>query len=201
MTEQIDQQQISDTSTADLISLCQRGNQKAFRELVDGHMQYAYSLAIRLLADEDDAKDVVQEAFIRVWKHLLEYDERVKFTTWLYRIVVNLCYDRLKARKRKFGIFDRWNEDDTFLDRQSSNDPSVAYVNNETAEMIKRISTSLPFKQRMVFILRDLHEQTVEEVSSILDMSLSSVKTNLCYARRAVRNEMERQAQAERKLI
>ena len=85
----------------EIIERSRRGEREAFRVLVEHHQSYAFALAFRLVCDEDAAKDIVQESFIRVWKHLSEYRPTVKFTTWLYRIVVNLSYDRLKTDRRR----------------------------------------------------------------------------------------------------
>ena len=84
------------SSTETIIERSRGGDGEAFRLLVKAHQGYAYALAFRLVCDDEAAKDVVQESFIRIWKHLPEYRPTVKFTTWMYRIVVNLSYDRLK---------------------------------------------------------------------------------------------------------
>ena len=92
-------------STYETIIRCKSGDMSAFQSLVEEYQIYAYKLAFRLLCSEDEAKDVVQESFIRVWRHIQKYDLRSKFTTWLYKIVTNLCYDHLKARNRRTRIF------------------------------------------------------------------------------------------------
>ena len=69
--------------------------------MVEQFQSYAYSLAFRLVLNEDNAKDIVQESFIRIWRHISNYDSNILFTTWLYKIVTNLCYDNLKSSKRR----------------------------------------------------------------------------------------------------
>ena len=86
---------------AELISRSRRGDLSAFRLLMESQQRYAYAVAYRLLHDTENAKDVVQEAFIRVWNNLDKYRQEVKFTTWLYKIVINLCYDKMKMESRR----------------------------------------------------------------------------------------------------
>ena len=89
----------------DMIWRSREGDLSAFQQLVEHYQHYAYILAFRLLGDDEDAKDAVQEAFIRVWKHIKNFNLSSKFTTWFYRIVTNLCLDRIKAQKRKNRFF------------------------------------------------------------------------------------------------
>ena len=79
-----------------LIARCRKGESLAFREIVERYQGYAFSLAFRVLWDEDDARETVQESFVRVWKHLAAYDGRSRFTTWLYSIVTHLAQDGSK---------------------------------------------------------------------------------------------------------
>ncbi|MFC2145837.1 RNA polymerase sigma factor [Acidobacteriota bacterium] len=88
----------------DILLASQNGDTRAFEKLVETYQGYAFSLARRFLGNEEDAQDVVQEAFIRVWKHLPAFDYRCKFTTWMYRIVTNLCLDRVKSLKVQIDI-------------------------------------------------------------------------------------------------
>lgn len=181
------EEQISD----DVLQRCKNGNTLAFREIVRKYERYAYILAFRNLLNEDDAKDVVQESFIRVWKHIKLFDNRIKFTTWLYRIVVNLCYDNLKAKKRKEKVMTK-NMEYLEVLCDSENNPDKNIGDRQLAEIIESLAEYLSFKQRVVFILRDLQEFSIEEVSAILNMSKNSVKTNLVYARKNIRQKLEK---------
>lgn len=174
------------------IARSKQGDVRAFRQVVETYQQYAFSLAFRIVCDHDDARDVVQETFVRVWKHIGSFDPETRFTTWLYKIVVNLSYDRLKGEGRRKRIFAMWPEAgaESFEDKRSPIDADL--INRDLAEKIKAIAEGLPVKQRMVFVLRDLQDLTVDEVSEILEMSRESVKTNLCYARRQIRLRLER---------
>lgn len=174
------------------ITRCKQGDVWAFRQLVELHQQFAFSLAFRIVCDEDDARDIVQEAFIRVWKHLKDFVPEVKFTTWLYRIVVNLSYDRLKgerSRRRLFMPLSKTVEGD----RSAVGRPvDTDVMNRDLADRIKTIAHGLPVRQRVVFVLRDLQDLSVQEVAEILGISHEAVKTNLCYARRHIRLSLKR---------
>lgn len=167
-------------STELLLQRCRDGDQQAFDELLNDHHSFAYSLACRLLQDSDEAQDVVQESFIRVWRHLSRFDGRVRFTTWLYQIVTRLCLDRLKARRRRLNIFDRNGRD-------SGHSPEMEYDQQDIQEHILAAAATLPLKQQLVFTLRDVQDLPIAEVQSITSMSSGAVKTNLYLARRAIR--------------
>ena len=169
-----------------LISEAQRGDLQAFETVLKNYQYYAYTVAFRALTNDDDAKDVVQECFIRIWKNLGGYNAKIKFTTWMYKIVVNLCYDKLRRRKTEY-------ERNEVLDEQlicGEDNPERLLSNKEQAEIIKHISDGLPEKQRMVFVLRDLEELTTDEVSQIMEISVESVKANLSIARKVIRTKL-----------
>ena len=176
---------------SEILKRCLRGDTSAFREIVREFQEYVFSIALRVLCNEEDANDVVQESFIRVWNNLSRYDSAVKFSTWLYAIVTNLCYDRLRVRKR--------NRSRTLDDVDASllasiateHNPEQLYTNKEIAKMISLLTEELPPKQKLVFVLRDLEGLNVREVCGILNLSESSVKTNLVYARRYLRQHLE----------
>jgi RNA polymerase sigma-70 factor, ECF subfamily len=167
-------------STELLLQRCRDGDQQAFDDLLNDHQAFAYSLACRLLQDSDEAQDVVQESFIRVWRHLSRFDGRVRFTTWLYQIVTRLCLDRLKARRRRLNLFERNSQ-------EPGHSPEQEYDQQDIQEHILAAAATLPIKQQLVFTLRDLQDLSIAEVQRITAMSNGAVKTNLYLARRAIR--------------
>jgi RNA polymerase sigma-70 factor (ECF subfamily) len=174
----------------DLIGLCIEGNRNAFEELVRRNQSYAFSLAFRVLTDEDEAKDVVQESFIRIWRHLKNYNKTIKFSTWLYKIVINLCYDRLRVKKRnKMRIDDSYTDIDS-LYTNDSQDLEESISNKNLADWITHFSNSLSPKQKIVFVLRDLEGLSIKEVSFMTNISNSSVKTNLIHARKKIKEKL-----------
>lgn len=168
------------------------GDLKALRLIVEHYQYSVFSLAFRLLADEEDAKDVTQECFIRVWKHLSSYNPNKKFMTWIYRIVTNLCYDRMKAKSRRNKIFCCENDISNIYSITKDCELNSNINNTELTKIIETLADKLTPKQRTVFILRDLQGLTVNEVSEIIEMSIGAVKTNLCYARQYIREKLNK---------
>jgi RNA polymerase sigma-70 factor, ECF subfamily len=157
---------------------------QAFRRLVMDHQAYAYRLAYRLLLDEDDARDVAQESFIRIWRHWSCFRPEARFTTWLYKIVVNLCYDQLRIRARRKTVLEKTEDIDSVAD------PADLGRRLEQQDLLSRLQGSidrLPLKQRTVFILRDLEGLSIDEVRRITGLSAATIKTNLYHARHALR--------------
>lgn len=171
---------------AELISRSSRGDLSAFGLLMDSHKRYAYAVAFRLLHNTENAEDVVQEAFIRVWNNLQAYRSEVKFTTWLYKIVINLCYDRMKmeSRRRKWlGYFGGDREQDV----AQSHDLVEDIENADLRRFILGEAKKLPPRQRLVFLLRDVQDFSLQEIAEKTGMSIGTAKTNLCYARQKIR--------------
>jgi RNA polymerase sigma-70 factor (ECF subfamily) len=173
-----------------LIEEAQKGDLRAFEKIIKDHQSYAYAIAFRFLCDEDDAEDVVQESFIRIWNHLQDFDPETKFTTWMYRIVINLCYDKAKTNKRRAHVFSRFSNDASGEHWTVHSDMEQELSNREMVALIKSLADGLSEKQRMIFLLRDLQDLTIEEVADITGMSESAIKTNLFYARQNIRKKL-----------
>lgn len=164
----------------------------AFEQLVRKYQPYAFSLAMKFLCDEAEASDVVQDSFLRVWKNIDRYDPNQKFTTWLYKIVANLCVDRLRALKRSRSIFLSRDRDPVMEDLPDERDWETMRSHEQLADIIRTLSGQLSRKQRLVFTLRDLQDLTVAEVAEITGLSIGSIKTNLHYARKSIRDVLVR---------
>jgi RNA polymerase sigma-70 factor (ECF subfamily) len=176
-----------------LIARCQSGDMQAFRTLVRENQSYAFGLALRVLHNEQDAEDVTQEAFIRVWKHLRGFDPRSRFTTWLYSIVSNLCLDRLRSEKRWRKLVTREDTGNESEQLPGTQRPEDIQSNIELVGIIRRLTERLPPKQRLVFTLRDFEECSIEETSEMTGLSVGAVKTNLYHARRHIRDILSRE--------
>jgi RNA polymerase sigma-70 factor (ECF subfamily) len=168
-----------------LIRQSLQGDLSAFRTLVERHQPFVYSLAFRSVPHREDAEDIVQDTFIKVWLNLRFFDFRGKFTTWVYKIVVNLCIDRLRSKNRMAPDASAAEENNPLWAHRQDSMKKVE--DNDLAQHIKMLADHLSPKQRMVFILRDLQDLSIEEVSQVLQMSEGSVKTNLYHARNAIR--------------
>jgi RNA polymerase sigma-70 factor (ECF subfamily) len=173
------------TEQSDLIQLSREGDMEAFRCLMEQHQQYAYQIAYRVVHSGEDARDIVQDAFVKVWQHLSHYKIKHSFTTWLFRIVVNTALDKVRQNKRyKHSTL---TEGSGMQITDSEKNPETAYIRQETLMMIQKAMNRLPEKQRIVFILRDLQGLSIEEVAEILQCSHQNIKSHLFHARRAIR--------------
>ena len=182
---------LPDQHLAEVFERCRDGDVSAFRHVVREFQGFALALAYRILRDEEESKDVVQEAFIRIWRHFARYDPKTKFTTWLYSIVTHLCYDRLRGRRKRRETHAEHIDERLPVGADPDNDPEQRFAQKELADAVGHFTEKLPPTQRLVFVLRDLQELSVREVSSILHISESSVKTNLLYARRFLREQLK----------
>ena len=176
----------------DAVTGSQCGDLAAFEKLVRNYQPYAFSLAMKFLCDETEAADVVQDSFIRVWKHIDRYDPTQKFTTWLYSIVSNLCMDRFRSLRRSRSLFLSRDRDPVMEDLPDERDWAAMCSGEQLADIVRTLARGLSEKQRLVFTLRDLHDLTVEEVVEITGLSAGSVKTNLHYARKSIRGTLVR---------
>jgi len=169
----------------DVIEKCRNGSLHDFRKLVELISPFAFSVAFRILADEEQAKDIVQETMITLWKTIKKINSPGSFMTWLYRIVVNKCYDQLRRRKRN-PEFTADEKTWVLISNKITENPSSGIEERETAQIINLLTDKLSPKQRAVFVLSDLEEMSNDEVSMITGMSRINVKANLHYARKRI---------------
>jgi RNA polymerase sigma-70 factor, ECF subfamily len=177
------------TTLVELVVLSRQNDARAFRKLVEAHQAMVYSLAFRLLCNDEDAKDIVQETFIRVWKNLNNYNTGFKFSTWLYSIAANLCYDKLRALKRNEGI--SITDQNKLKEFVSNENMETKLINTELAHIISTLTNELTPKQKLVFTLRDLEGMEIEEIVSITGLTGEKIKSNLYLARQFIRRKLE----------
>lgn len=181
-----------------IINKARNGDKEAFGLLVNQYQQYAFNLAFRLACNEDDARDIVQDSFIKIWKNMKHYNPKIKFTTWMYKIVSNTGIDHLRSiNKRNFVSVDEYYNK---LELTNTDHPETQLNNKETGQLIRLISQTLSEKQKLVFVLRDLHGLNSTEVSDILDLPATSIKSNLFHARKVVREKLHKIISYERSI-
>ena len=169
-----------------LIQEVKDGDKQSFGKLIDCCSAYVYGVSLKMIGNADDAKDAAQESFIKVWEKISTYKSHFKFTTWLYKIVINTCLDKLRQRSREKQIFQQSDSLEN-LNMSSLENSKVEFEEKQFTEFIRIVSGKLSGKQHSVFVLHDLEELTQEEISKILGMSKGSVKSNLHHARKAIR--------------
>jgi RNA polymerase sigma-70 factor (ECF subfamily) len=174
-----------------LIEECRGGNFSNFRKLVELSAPFAYSVAFRMLGDDDQAKDVVQETMVTIWRKLEKIKTAEVYKTWMYRIVVNKCYDEMRKRKRSPEFV---TDDQTWdlITNRISESPSNVLENQETANIISVLTEKLSSKQKSVFVLSDLEGMSNDEISEITGISKTAVKANLYHARKSISEKIKK---------
>jgi len=180
-----------------LIEQCLKGQQNSFSELIDKYKNLVFNIAYRMTNNLDDAEDISQEVFIRVYKSLYNFNPNYKFSTWLYQVTLNFCRDRFRKGKIPSVSLDAplnkdGQKDFSSLISDSENDPEEIFIEAEQTNFINDLIASLPLKYREVIILRHLRDLSYEEMSKILDISLASVKTRLFRARELLRSKLKK---------
>jgi len=132
---------------------------------------------------------MVQETFIRVWKHLDSFNTGLKFSTWLYTIAANQCYDKLKKAKHNYIL--RLEDQNMVSEFISNENLEKTIINAELAQIISSLTSGLTPKQKLVFTLRDLEGLEIEDIQSITGLSGSKIKSNLYLARQYIRKKIE----------
>jgi RNA polymerase sigma-70 factor (ECF subfamily) len=180
-----------------LIEQCLKGQQGSFSELIDKYKNLVFNLAYRMTYNLQDAEDISQEVFIRVYKSLYNFNPNYKFSTWLYEMTLNLCRDRFRKGKIPSVSLDAPLKEDDQKDFSSiipdkQNNPEDIIMGVEQSNFINALIASLPPKYREVIILRHLRDLSYEEMSKILNISLGSVKSRLFRARELLKNKLKK---------
>lgn len=182
----------------EIIVCIRNGDQKAFKKLVEMYQQQAYRLAFRILGNEEEARDAVQESFIKVWQKIGSYDSSREFIPWMFRILANTSADRLhRIRRHTLVPIDLVSQR---LPVMQQHDPGTLADNRDLALLITTLAGNLPGKQKMVFILRDVEGMSSEEVEAITEMNADALKSNLYHARKSVRERLLKILEKERSI-
>ncbi len=175
----------------DVVSAFLNGEERAFEELVDRYQGRLLNFIYRTIGDRDRAEDLVQEVFIRVYRHIGRFDRSKKFSTWIYTIASNLAKNELRNRSRNplvlfQAIKAKFEDEDRplqFEDTQSR--PDDLFRKRHLREMVEQSVAQLPVHHREVFVLRELEGKSYEEIAEITGVNLGTVKSRLNRARTA----------------
>jgi len=165
------------------------GERRAFTELADRYHVRLMNFIQRTIGDRERAEDLVQETFIRVYRHLHRFDQTKKFSTWVYTIAGNLAKHELRNRSRNplvlfQTIKKNWDADHRPLEWEDNTyRPDDLYRKRHLKEMIEGAVAQLPEHHRMVFVLREMEGKTYEEIAEITGVNLGTVKSRLNRAR------------------
>jgi RNA polymerase sigma-70 factor (ECF subfamily) len=183
-------------SSEDLMVRIAKGNEDAFEILVNRHQTSVLNLIYRFIGDRTRAKDLAQEVFLRVWQTAGRYEPRAKFTTWIYQITANLCFNELKSSHRKKWLqFLRFGEDQRNTIEEVLVDPSPSpedlLLSREQSRRILDVLHSLPDNQRLALILKRYDDLSYNEIARILGCSVSAVESLIVRAKRTLRKKMK----------
>jgi len=169
----------------DLMRRVQEGEMVSYNTLVNRYKDRLFNVLYRMLSSEDEANDLLQETFLRVWQHKMSYDFRFAFSTWIYTIALNLARNELRRRK-KIKFLDIFDFADKLTAKEEKKDTSANLKTLLEAEM-KR----LPEKYKTAFLLRDVDNLSYEEIAQVLGVPLGTVKSRVNRARAILRTRLK----------
>ena len=182
---------------AEVIQAVLRGHVERYAELVEWYHDQAIRVAFGFLGNYEDAKDVSQAAFLRAYQSLGRFRHTSKFSTWLYRIVINECKDTFKRRARqplavaRVGEGDDGDEGSLFVDvADPGADPADRASGRELSAQLSRAIGRLPMKQRTAFLLHHVHGHSLQEAAAVMGCRLGTVKAHVFRATASLRKQL-----------
>jgi RNA polymerase sigma-70 factor, ECF subfamily len=169
--------QLADLEESALVEACLAGRTGAFDLIVERHRRTVYRLCYRFVGNHEDAADLSQEVFIRAYRGLRNFRKQSSLSTWLYRIGVNVCLNRVNTKLLPTEPIEKRQHVDT---RDDS--PADRVLKNEQAARVRSAIAHLPRKQRATLILRMYHELSHQQIAAILGSSVGAVKANFFHA-------------------
>lgn len=173
-----------------------KGDQNAFSDIVNLYQNRLYQVCYRMLGNKHEAEDIAQEAFVRAYTNLHTFDQKRKFSTWLYRIATNLCIDRIRKKKPDYYLdAEVAGTDGLDMYSQIAADDQLPEEQLEQMELQDRIQyeiSRLPDKYRSAIVLKYMEELSLQEISEILDLPLGTVKTRIHRGREALRKQLHK---------
>jgi RNA polymerase sigma-70 factor, ECF subfamily len=162
-----------------LVEACLGGHREAFDTIVERHQRQVYQLCYRFAGNHEDASDLAQDVFIRAYRGLHSFKGHAAFSTWLYRIAVNVCLNRVGARSQKWTTLDAADQPDI---REERADARI--LRSERSAAVRAAIARLPKKQRAALILRVYHDLPHDQIAAIVGTSVGAVKANFFHALR-----------------
>jgi RNA polymerase sigma-70 factor, ECF subfamily len=182
----------------ELIRLAQSGDREAFRKLVERHQRKAFSIAVSIVRDEQDAKEMVQEAFLRVHRNLHTFEGSSSFFTWLYRIITNLGIDFIRRPGRQLAELvpetvadEAYGETDfPLLSKVDGSDPNESIRRGEIGDRLRAALEALPPYHRVTILLREVEGMSYEEIAESTQVSKGTVMSRLFHARQKLQKAL-----------
>ena len=178
------------TAKADelLVKAAKRGDMLAFEELVARHRDKIYARAFSMMRNEDEALDLSQEAWVKGWQRLAQFQGEASFGTWMTRIVINLCLDQLRKQKRqRTESIEAMDQESGGVERQMpvvTVNPTEGLERTELRQRIDKALAKLSHEHRTVLVLHEFEEMEYKEIAKAMECSIGTVMSRLFYARR-----------------
>jgi RNA polymerase sigma-70 factor (ECF subfamily) len=198
-------QLISDVTRSDeeLVTRSRGGDIDSFNQLILRWERPIYALAYRVIGREEDARDVCQETFLRAYRSLGGFKGQAKFSSWLYRIALNLCRDWIRRQRR--APVSQFPEDVDILEAAAAAEPSESIedlvARRELSAVVEEAMAALPEEQRTAIILKEYHGMTFQEIADLQGCPLSTVKTRLYQGLAVLRRQLARQGQSVPQMV
>jgi len=191
---------VSDLAGSDetiLVAQARQSDAMAFSELVRRYENKIFRLALHITQNREDAEDVLQEAFLKAYEHLDQFQGNSKFYTWIVRIAVNQALMKLRRRKtdKSVSMDEQFDTGEDTLVREIAawdEDPEQQFSREELGRILESAVQSLEPPYRSVFVLRDIDDLSTEETAQALDLSIPAVKSRLLRARLQLREKLTR---------
>jgi RNA polymerase sigma-70 factor (ECF subfamily) len=169
---------LAELDDAALVAESVNGNRQAFDVIVERHRSIVYQVCYRFVNNHEDASDLAQDAFVRAWKGLKNFKGEAALPTWLYRIAVNVCLNRVAMKTPAFEPIDSTEH---FEDARIEGAPH-AMIREERAVAVRKAIARLPDRQRATLILRTYHDMSHQQIADVLGSSVGAVKANFFHA-------------------
>lgn len=180
----------------ELVARAIRGDSESFNQLVQRWERPIYALAYRTIGRDEDARDVCQETFLRAFRALPGFRGQAKFSSWLYRIALNLCHDWIRRERRALVV--QLPEDVDLMDLAAAAEGSESIedlvARADLARLVERAMDVLPEEQRTAIVLKEYHGLTFQEIADVVGCPLSTVKTRLYQGLTVLRRELAKRA-------
>lgn len=174
-----------DMDETELILKFKQGDRFAFRQLVEKYQDSVINTCYRFLRNKEEAEEVAQEVFLKVYLSANTYQPKTKFSTWLFKIVVNSCLNKLRDKK-KFSL----SQLDEDLHASSENQPDKSLEQEELRMLVRNAVDSLPENQRTVILLNQYEGFSYQDTAKILDCSVSAIESRLFRAKESLRTKL-----------
>lgn len=174
----------------ELVRRAQRENKEAFEELIRRHQHRVFAVAGGILKRREDVEDIAQQVFVKAYFSLKRFDQRAAFSTWLYKITVNECWDMLRKKKVRPLVYEADLSEEQARQVISSaetgkDEPDIS-ERLESRQRVERLLEGLDERDRLMLILKEVEGFSIEEIAEVLDLNANTVKVRLFRARRRV---------------